>query len=243
MQVISAWRTDAGRVRTSNEDNLFCDGLWLEDGQVMYGDSCREDRRFHTFAVADGMGGEKYGEVASLLAMRTLAEFDAADAGQRLPEYIRTANLEVCKETARRSVSGMGAAVAVLTIAEGRAAICNLGDCRIYRYDGNGLTQLSEDHRSEAQGLSRGTLTQHLGVPEDEFLVEPYVKTEISLEPETIFLLCSDGLTDMLTDAQIELVFQKLRGTAPQKLADVLVKAALHFGGRDNVTAMIIKIR
>ncbi len=243
MQVISAWRTEAGRLRTSNEDNLFCDGLWLENGRQICGDSFRKERRFHTYAVADGMGGEKYGEVASVLAMRTLAKFDTADAGRHLPEFIRQANLEVCEETMRRSVSSMGAAIAALTIAEDQAVICNLGDCRIYRYDGSGLTQLSVDHRSDAQGFMKGTLTQHLGVPEEEFLVEPYVKTESKLKPGTIFLLCTDGLTDMITDAEMESIFQKFRRELPQKLADALVKEALHLGGRDNVTAMVIMIR
>ena len=243
MHVVSGWRTDTGKVRTSNEDNLFWNGIWIENGKAAGRYQPEAERSFYVFAVCDGMGGERYGEVASMLAMRTLAAYDTPDLGLRFPAYIEEANLAVCREMERRSVSHMGAAIAVMAVTEQRLAICNLGDCRIYRFDHEGLMQLSVDHRAEAPGIGKGVLTQHLGIPEEEFLLEPFVRNDLKPEKDSIYLLCSDGLTDSVSDDQLEEIMRNGRQGPPQQLADRLVAEALAGGGKDNVTAIVIMIR
>ncbi|MBQ9015860.1 MAG: serine/threonine-protein phosphatase [Firmicutes bacterium] len=242
MRVICAGKTTAGRIRTSNEDNLFLDGIWIEDGKQAGQRPAEGERLWHTYGVCDGMGGESYGEIASLLAVKTLADFDRPDLAQHFRDYIAQANRLICEETQRRLVNRMGAAVAVLSIAEDRAAICNLGDCRIYRFGSEGLRQLSRDHREQSPGLGKGTLTQHLGIPEDDFLLEPYILTDIPLEEETVFLLCSDGLTDMIPDGMLEALLREHGRETPASVAGRLLHAAAEQGGRDNITAMVVQI-
>ncbi len=230
MRIDYGWKTSAGKIRSQNEDSLFAGN--------------------RVFAVFDGMGGASYGEVASLLATQTLevfAEHDKLACGgpeleEALGDYITIANDIICEEMRQRSVSSMGAAAAVLVLHEDRASICNLGDCRIYRQDGSGLNQLSCDDRTKAPMHSGTVLTQHLGVPREEFLLEPHIVTDMDAQPGQIFLLCSDGLTDMLQEEKIREIIQRLAGSPAQKIADALVEAALESGGRDNVTALIVKL-
>ncbi len=259
MHIAGAGMTHVGNVRASNEDNLYLDG-WYPD-RMETDSNCSQDhggrcfhiirsdttgqgtgRDWHAFAVSDGMGGERYGEVASRIAVETLAESDGPGLSFRMDEFIQKANDRVLQEMSLRAVSRMGAAVAVLAITEGGAAVCNLGDCRIYRFDGTDLEQLSVDHRTNSPAIYAGTLTQHLGVPRDEFILEPHIVTGIPVKAGDIYLLCSDGLTDMLSDERIGQILESMADDAPERIAADLIGAALDRGGKDNVTVIIVKI-
>lgn len=242
MHVIGACKTTPGRIRISNEDNVFLDGIWIEEGSRAGQSHAAAEPSYHTFAVCDGMGGESFGEIASLLAVKTLGSYDGPDLGERFREYIETANRVICDEASRRLVNQMGAAIAVLSISGDRAAICNLGDCRIYRYDSKGLRQLSVDHRAEMPGLGKGMLTQHLGISEEEFVLEPYIVRDIPLESGMMFLMCSDGLTDMVPDTVLEGYLRESSGEKPAAIAGKLLQVAVEHGGRDNITALIVRI-
>ena len=85
-------------------------------------------------------------------------------------------------------------------------------------------------------------MTQHLGINEDEFIVEAYVKRDILLVSEDIYLLCSDGLTDMLDEAYISRIIEFYRNRAPKIIVSELVKHALEKGGKDNITAVVVKV-
>lgn len=253
MRIISAAVTHVGNVRASNEDDLYLDGYRPEGKEAE--DSCSRqdgsrcflvtgndrDRDWHAFAVSDGMGGERYGEVASRIAVDTLAEFDGPDLGGRLAEYFREANARVCAEMQRRSVSSMGAAAAVLFIGGNTASVSNLGDCRVYGFQDGTMEQLSRDHRTDSPGLYAGALTQHLGIPPEEFLIEPHLLEHIPVREGDVFLLCSDGLTDMLPDDAIREILTERKDEAPEGIAQRLLEAALDRGGRDNVTAAVVK--
>lgn len=242
MHVNVACKTTPGRIRTSNEDNVYLDGVWLEDGKQKGHPRTSEGRPFHTYAVCDGMGGESFGEIASLLAVQTLAEWDGPDLTDRFREYIDAANRRICDEASRRLVNRMGAVIAILRLSEGRAAICDLGDCRVYQYDDRGLRQLSEDHRTDLPGIGEGMLTQNLGIPEDEFVLEPHIIRDIQIDRETLFLLCSDGLTDMVTDQMLEENLREKAGETPAAIAGELLMAAARQGGRDNITALVVQV-
>lgn len=241
MQVRAACKTSPGLIRTSNEDNVYLDGAWIEDGKQAGKPFEEGGRSCHVYAVCDGMGGESYGEVASLIAVKELASFDGPDLPDRFCDYIRSANRMICEEASRRLVSRMGAAIALLVITGDTASVCNLGDCRIYQYDERGLRQLSLDHRTDMPGLGKGMLSQHLGIPEEEFLLEPTV-SRIPLSGRTMFLLCSDGLTDMVPDQPLqELLAENIQET-PAVIAGKLLAAAAERGGRDNITALVVSV-
>ena len=243
MRVESAAVTHQGNIRENNEDNFFLDGFYKEDTSVGEAEfrCAREADRFD-FAVSDGVGGASYGEVASHLAVATLARYHELGQGSDFLEYIDEANDLVCQEMSDRRANRMGATVAVLHIEEGGASCCNIGDSRIYVYAQGVLTQLSVDHRS-AQGPGMPVLlTQHFGVYPDEFILEPHIERDLPAEPGTMYLLCSDGLTDMVPEDQLQIAVDACKDKTPEDIASVLVELALTNGGRDNVTVVVVRI-
>ncbi len=248
--------TDTGRIRENNEDNFYLDGRTRENvaqGHVLFGHK-KWGRRLLA-AVCDGMGGEEQGELASLLAVRALAAADPSiKKGKDLEEAFFAANRAVCEEIRKNGGQGMGSTMTALLIKDGAAFPVNLGDSRIYLFRKGSLMRLTTDHsRAEVMrraGLlteaaarthpGRYVLTRYLGVPEEELAPEPERGEQIPLRRGDIFLLCSDGLTDMLPDTEIARILSK--GNRPEKQAEVLVEAALACGGRDNVTVAVIRV-
>ena len=243
MIIQSAALSHSGKVREQNEDNLFFDGAYVKDPSNREDFfELEKDTDYCTFAVCDGMGGEKYGEEASLMAVTALAEFDSADISQNINAFIEKANNQICDEMKARRVNQMGCTVAMLAFHDDRVTACNIGDSRIYLFDDNSLMQISEDHRSESVAGRSGVLTQHLGVKPEEFILEPYVVDDIDVRPGMLFLICSDGITDMVLDTKIEELVSKYREKKPLEIAVELVTAAMVNGGRDNATIIVIKI-
>lgn len=228
--------TDVGRVRSVNEDA-----------------SCLHPR---LYAVADGMGGHAAGDRASQIAVEALADlathprFTLDDIHQALT----SANLTMIEESRLIDAPrGMGTTVAGLAVVpvEGidHWAVFNIGDSRVYQFDDGLLTQISIDH-SEVQELiaagrldpmaaadypRRNVVTRSLGVAG----VESADSWLIPLEAGQLFLICSDGLTGELPDASIAAVLA--RDGQPTELAERLVAEAVVAGGRDNVTALVVR--
>jgi PPM family protein phosphatase len=229
-----AFRTDTGRQRNANEDSFFV--------------------RAPIFVVADGMGGAQAGEVASKAAADSF-DVDLPDGPpeQVLRETILAANRRI-HELARADPSraGMGTTLtaAIVSAEREEVAIGHVGDSRAYRLRGRKLEQLTRDHSlveemrrkgqlTEAQAQDhpqRSIITRALG-PEPE--VEPDVQT-VSAAPGDVFLICSDGLTTMLSEEQIA----KLLSGATSMAAAVkaLVEEANRAGGRDNITALAFRL-
>jgi PPM family protein phosphatase len=228
--------TDVGMVRSSNQD------------QVLIASPL--------FAVADGMGGHAAGEVASLTAIEALAVAFAKDrTTEGLQAAIKEANRAVWEKAQRdRGLRGMGTTlVALALVSEGdeeQLAIVHVGDSRVYLMRQGELEQLTTDHRlvqeliddgqlSEADATihpQRHVLTRALGVdPEvlaDSLQVLPYKGDR--------FVLCSDGLSGEITDAEMASI---LRKTAyPQEAAKQLVSAAMSNGGSDNITVVVVDV-
>lgn len=241
--------SDAGRVRANNEDALD----WDADAGL--------------FVVADGMGGCNGGEVASNLAVRVLlGEFrqmplslPRSDAGlaalspaaMRLCSAILKANRAVYEASLQEAqLSGMGTTL-VATLFQGqRAIIASIGDSRVYRCREGELEQLTVDHTvlqeqidyglitpEQAKYLdNRGLITRALGV---ERGVEVDVQ-EQALVPGDIYLLCSDGLFDMLDDREICTILREC-GEDTQLAVRRLVEAANVAGGYDNVSVIAVR--
>ncbi|MEW6248506.1 MAG: Stp1/IreP family PP2C-type Ser/Thr phosphatase [Nitrospirota bacterium] len=246
MTWIGAGLTDTGLLRSSNQDAfaiLNDRGLWV---------------------VADGMGGHPGGDAASRLAVEVISQQAAAAFPRRMPKRAgrnpAVAQLKALIEAANRAIlataeaspnlKGMGTTVVALQISSGlraRATVAHVGDSRAYLWRGSRLLPLTRDHSLVEdyvrQGLispeearfhpHRHVLSRALGIAET---VEPDVSSFL-LRRGDVLLLCTDGLTKMLTDEQIAGVLRRT-GQQPQQICAALVEQALRSGGEDNVTVV-----
>lgn len=237
MKVIS--RTNVGMVRTNNEDSLLVRSPYL-------------------FAVADGMGGCAAGEIASRATLRSFAANThelrvgyEGDATSILKTAFEKANEHVYKmAVSNEAYTGMGTTLTALYLQEdGTAYAVHIGDSRLYLYRHNTLMQVTQDHtyvtklleerkisREEAMiHPKRHMLMRAIGVEEEiEIDVIPF-----SIEEGDRLLLCTDGLSDMLTETEINDIMQD---ADIEKVGDALIERALDNGGRDNVTLVLLEI-
>lgn len=235
--------SDAGLRRSANQDNFICAGQ---------SDPCEPSRPSRkscgtadtaspaVFGVFDGMGGEERGEVASYIAAAALAGHRFGILKKRaLKRCMKRANSEICRYVMDHSLSSMGTTAAVLLFSGRRVHLCNIGDSRIYRFSEGALSQLSVDHVMPAGYGMKPSLLQYLGIPENEMLIAPHQLT-LDCRSGDIYLICSDGLSDMVTEEAIRGV---LADAPPDRAADTLMRLALDSGGRDNVTVIVIRVR
>lgn len=245
--------THEGRIRANNEDNFFVCGKYKENTAVnrIY-TSQKNTYAEYLYSVCDGMGGIDCGEVASLVAVKQIYQCYKKEKFS-LKDCVLKCNTAVCNEMEKYSGVKMGSTLAALYIRENNATVCNVGDSRVYKFSQNTLTQLSTDHTqansmlhmrliTEEQALvhpSRHVLTQHLGIFEEEMLISPFVSEVVEINSGDMFLLCSDGLTDMLTDSEISDILHRHKSL--KVAAGELCKAALEHGGRDNITIVLVR--
>ena len=240
-----------GRIRSNNEDNLYFNGFVLSESNHGLGAAIAAKSRSNEspcFCVFDGMGGEEYGELASfaaassLKAQRKAFHESVPISGQFLGELCSAMNDAVCERSRELMSRRMGTTMALLLFSSDKVHVCNIGDSRIYLLRDGEIRQLSEDHVEVLPPGSRQRkpgLTQHLGIFRDELLLEPYI-AEYGLQKNDVFLICSDGLTDMLSEREICDCVK--RHISPRKMVDHLIRQANRNGGRDNTTAIIIKV-
>jgi PPM family protein phosphatase len=227
--------SDTGRRRLRNEDAYVCDPP--------------------LFAIADGMGGAQAGEVASRLAAAAIAEGERGGQGETdVAELVRAANSSVYRHAVENpSAAGMGTTVTVAMVDEaaGSVVIGHVGDSRAYRIRDAELEQLTADHSLVAELVRTGRLTpeQAVGHPHRSVITRA-VGTEPSVDVDTftlnavhgdLYLLCSDGLTDMVSDADI-LAVADAAGRQPDSVARALVEAANRAGGDDNITVVVFEV-
>lgn len=242
-----AARTDRGQVRAKNED---CIGHCPELGLVV---------------LADGMGGHAGGEVASALAVNTILDrlkvrIPELRAGQQrspdcetlaVQESINQANTVIYQAAQRHPhCAGMGTTLVLGLLHGARLTIAHVGDSRMYRFRAGKLSQLTVDHtllqalidheiyaRQDAQALIyKNRVTRALG---PDATVTPEV-CEVEVVDEDIYLLCSDGLNDMVEDRVIEATLQHT-GDDLEQAVEQLIWLANHQGGRDNVSVILIR--
>lgn len=245
--------TNVGKVRKNNEDNFYFNGLYKRAPEETH--FSKKDLVYHggLFAVCDGMGGEEYGEKASLFAVESLKEFQNKDFNKYVNEYIEKANKRICDLIEENNGTRSGTTLALIYINNGRFVSYNIGDSRVYLFRNGKLTQISKDHTRVSQMIKMGVmtkeqasthkdrhvLTQHLGIFPDELIIQAYKSPESEIINNDLYLLCSDGLTDMLQDSEIESILKK--EASAKEYVETLIKAALENGGKDNVTVGIIK--
>lgn len=241
-----------GRVRINNEDNFYFDRkiLPLENSGLEHTWYLKRHIfwKEETFGVFDGMGGEENGQVASFLAADSLRKYCSEKEKSSRPcqefmeQVIACMNDAVCLE----SVGGnMGTTAAILRFQKEEVCVCNVGDSKIFCcYEGK-LFQISRDHTDEEflrkQGISgrKPKLTQNIGILPEEMILEPYIH-KYSLEKGMQFLLCSDGLTDMVSQ---DMICRMMNEDLPlTELVEKLIAAAMEGGGVDNTTVIIVRI-
>ncbi|HKJ36706.1 MAG TPA: Stp1/IreP family PP2C-type Ser/Thr phosphatase [Solirubrobacterales bacterium] len=229
----AAQRTDTGRQREANEDSYFA--------------------RAPVFVVADGMGGAQAGEVASRIAVDAFEpEVDAAGGPEAfLRQVTEQANRQIFEfAQGDRSRSGMGTTLTAALVSGDEVSFGHVGDSRAYRFRDGELTQLTNDHslveelrrqgkltrEQAAEHPQRSVITRALG-PEPEVIVDTMT---VQARPGDLFLLCSDGLTTMLSDADVAatLAHSEDLDTAARRL----VRAANDHGGRDNITVVLFRL-
>jgi protein phosphatase len=230
-----AQRTDTGRQRPANEDSFLA--------------------RAPLFAVADGMGGAQAGEVASRMAVEVLheglGEGTDATVAERLRDQVIEANRRIHDRAQSDSRNaGMGTTLTAAYVDERQLVVVHVGDSRLYRLRQNHLERLTRDHslveelvrqgrltpEEAAEHPQRSIITRALG-PESEVAVDSEV---LRVENHDLFMVCSDGLTAMLSEDRIE---DLLNVDAPlQARVDALVDAANDAGGRDNITVLLFRV-
>lgn len=245
-------RTDPGVVRSHNEDAVFGDA---ERGLLI---------------LADGMGGYNAGEIASGMATTLLSNNLAPQGAQaRLQEMderrgIRVAHRHLIDQVALTNESifnaaqsqpqyaGMGTTLVIAWFYDNLITIGHIGDSRLYRLRGDEFMALTRDHSLLQEQIDSGLISaeearfsQNKNLVTRALGVDPEVELEVhdfDVLPGDIYLLCSDGLNDMVDDEEIGLTLQTLRGNL-ELAGDQLIQMANDNGGRDNVSVILVKVR
>ncbi|MEE1024612.1 MAG: Stp1/IreP family PP2C-type Ser/Thr phosphatase [Acutalibacteraceae bacterium] len=234
-------KTDVGRVREINED--CCEVKYFDDGSCL-------------LVLCDGMGGKNGGEIASSKVMQTLIfefsrRYDKAMSDTAIKAALvssaRTANIAVYDiACADDNLRGMGTTLVAAFIRGADAHIIHAGDSRAYIYSDNALNQITTDHsivqhlielgqisKEEANTHPRkNIITRALGV--DESIDVEY--TFLDIPDKSILLLCTDGVSNMITDKELEQIIQN---NTFDDLVDIIIETALNNGGVDNATIIV----
>ncbi len=232
--------TNAGMIRSGNEDSYFSDP---EQG---------------IFVVADGMGGHAAGEVASDMAVRIVAdelrdvrEVSVEAASERVEHSLKRANLAIYQRTLTEvDKQGMGTTASVLLLQRGHYLIGQVGDSRIYLLREGRLQQLTKDHSYVQEQVDAGVLTP------EQARYHPYsnvitrcIGAGAEVEPDIyrgevrrgdVFLVASDGLTGMVDDRRLQQLL--MARASAQRVVDALISEANGRGGLDNITAIVVRV-
>lgn len=241
MRTEMAGQTHQGMVRTNNEDSI---AVYPEIGLAI---------------LADGMGGHQAGEVASGTTVEIIHRYftdklenaDAVLDGGNVIEAIELANTAVFEMSKQKTeYSGMGTTVVVAYFNNKNLHIGHVGDSRLYRFRNDVLEQLTEDHSVVQELVSRGFMsreeanasmnknlvTRALGID----AVVNAALTETTCEKDDIYLLCSDGLSDVVNDESIQAVLAEQRDTL-NKAIEGLIQQANDAGGPDNISVLLAR--
>ena len=251
MRIQVGARTDLGRVRSNNEDSF------------------KLVPELNLFILSDGMGGEAHGEVASNLAVEAIAAH-CLEGGQkpdvaylvepraeldektnRLASAVQLANRMIYESAQKHAAQrGMGATVVAVWINDQRLSVAHVGDSRVYLLRAGELQQITDDHSLVAEQVRRGILTREQAESSDmqsvlirALGIEPEVQVDadehLLMDGDTL-VLCSDGLSRMVSD--LEIASTLLSRTGMQSTADRLIELANEYGGEDNVSVVLVRV-
>lgn len=231
-----------GCIRSNNQDNFICDGQYMDENgrRVEFPlQGIKKTKENAVFGIFDGMGGEECGEVAAYIAAKNAAEINVGeDAAADLSRFCYKANAEICDYAASHEVSAMGTTAAMLAFTDKGIALCNIGDSKILRMCNGDLEQISKDHLSVAAYGVKPPLSQNLGIPPSELIIDPYLARG-SYHEGDIYLICSDGLTDMVSTGEIA---EALCALPVYEATQSLCDKAIANGGKDNITIILCKV-
>src|SRR5688572_33367784 len=241
VRLTAAAASDRGRVRTGNEDRHYLD---VDRG---------------VFLVVDGVGGHAAGEVTAAIAVDVITqrlERPIGTPAQRVREAIALANNEILRQAERSPAhAGMTCVLTLALLTEDQLTIGHVGDSRLYKLTRNGARKLTHDHspigeREDAREISEAEAMKHprrnevfrdvgsaFHEPDDPDFIE---LVEATFEPDAALLLCSDGLSDMVSSAVILRTVREHAG-APDRVAQSLIDAANKAGGKDNITVVYVE--
>jgi len=240
-------RSEIGHARENNEDKF---DFYEPDEEPLLA------ARGSVYLVCDGMGGHNAGQIASELAAKQFlhAYYHLGGTAQEAARHAILQAHHYIAEMASKIPSryGMGTTLTALILKQNEGILAHVGDSRCYRLREGAFEQLSRDHTLVAHLVEQGILTpeqaryhpqrnvirQAVGVADPSEPLEPDIET-FALQVGDLYLLCSDGLTDMVDDAEIEAI---LRNEPPTRAAWRLVDRALANGGRDNITVVLVRI-
>lgn len=254
-----------GKVRNNNEDMVYAGGHYFDNSELShyYKDESQKGRLL-IYAVCDGMGGENAGEKASYEAVRLLDEYFKAIGSikikninqliERFRIYIKQTNEKIYSLWADSGEGRMGSTFAGLAFCGNKATALNIGDSRVYMLRGDILTQLTKDHTEAERLASIGLikrdeirahkghhmLTRHFGTTPEEGIMEADFSKIVKLKKGDVFMICSDGLTDMVGDDRIRQLMKR-KGKSSE-ISRLLVDEALNNGGKDNVSVIVVKV-
>lgn len=249
LQIVT--RTDPGRVRSHNED-------------------CVESRpELGVVVLADGMGGYNAGEVASGMATSLIAGgLTQTWTPKELGKLDRAQSMALCEKVIREQIAksnsaifeaaqkdpqcaGMGTTLVVCVFYDDYVAVAHIGDSRLYRMRGDALEQVTRDHSLLQEQIDSGLiskedarLSHNKNLVTRALGIDPEVEPEVHVyetQPEDVYLLCSDGLNDMIEDEEIQMTLIALRSNL-ELTAQQLVQSANDNGGRDNVSVILVKV-
>jgi len=245
LEIVTA--THSGMVRSHNEDSLAAEA---EIGLAV---------------LADGMGGYNAGEVASGIAVelirtemkkslagRKTEEFDGNEAERLIEDHATKANNAIYQASqSQPQYSGMGTTLVVALWHDNQMSVGHIGDSRLYRLRDGALEQITRDHSLLQEQIDSGMITkeqarhsQNKNLVTRAVGIDPEVETEVhtyAVQPGDVYLLCSDGLSDMVTDEDVQLTLGSLASNLPLA-AEQLVQLANDNGGRDNISVILVRV-
>lgn len=238
MKIKAYGKTDVGRKRQINQDSILVNA------------------RHHIYAVADGMGGHKGGEVASAMAVETLQEVLSEYTSQdipiesRLEKAYQLANdriYESSHKVGNKDLEGMGTTLVTCYVTQHKIYISNVGDSRAYLFRDGKVWQVTEDHSLVQEQIRAGLINpEHSEEIVGKNVItrsvgyDPQVKVDIIFRKYTrgdVFLLCSDGLTGMLSNTDIAKILSQ---NPIEKVAQICIDEANKAGGLDNISCLVI---
>lgn len=242
-----------GNYRENNEDNFLFGDTYMEvnhDDEII---CCEYKADKVIMGVFDGLGGEDRGEEASFRAAKILDEYKN---NIDFETYFKNTNKEICTLKKKGAAKRVGTTAAIINFEKNYFNIANIGDSRAYIIRNNLIEQLSVDHtvvetmiesgiisrEDAAKSPYKNYLSQCLGISEEEMTIEPYISDYEKLMDGDIFVICSDGLSGVLSDEEIKNIvinpnFKK------SNIANVLVDKAYECGTKDNTTVIVIYVQ
>lgn len=239
----TSFLSDIGKVRKVNEDSV---GLYQNQKQIILG------------LVADGIGGNRGGDVASAMVVQHLgflfeeSSFETvAQAYEWLQKQVQVENdLLIQKGKQYPDLEGMGSTLVLILIDSGDCIIANIGDSRGYRLRKNELQQISQDHSLVNELIKQGAITKEEAAnhPQKNVIVKTLGINHdaqmdyyaLKVEPDDLFLLCTDGLSKLVAEAKIKAILTS-SGSLEEKCHQLITQARVN-GGDDNITALLIAV-